>query len=288
MKIVFLSLAAVLSATILATGCGKESPSPSYPSVAPAPAPDFGTTVPETHATQAIKCPEAPRQIDKDILIDAKGQIGALGALTGASLEGKVSAISKDFISKYPNADKLLMAQLMMSTVCETLKTTTSLSDAERLDRINSVNSQIMQLFTAPAPKPDARSRAKHTDFPEPYRAVWQHIQVSSERQPTLYVFDPECDVHVYISELIHGDDSARLNMQNFKHSLVAKKFQTFTHTFKPTDELFRLALDTTLIQNDSHGAQLRKDYEEGNFIAMLVLQVKYESCNASYYIEYA
>ncbi len=283
------NFALAVSIACLATGCGKESSTTSFPTPEPAPAPvvDSSTTGSQPARTDGIRCPDQPQQLSRDILIDAKGQIGALGALSGASLEGKVSAISNNLMSKYPNADRLYLSQMMMSTYCETLKSTTSLTDVQKLDRINALNAQVMQLFTAPAPKPDVRSRAKETDFPEPYRAVWQQIRVTKDKQPTLHIFDPQCDVYVYISEIIHGEDSARLNMQNFRHAIIAKKFEEFSYTFKTDDDLFQKALQTTRMKSDDHEANLKKDYESGRFDAMLVLQIKTEACRAHYHVEY-
>lgn len=281
-------LALAIYAILLIAGCGKKEVPPEIaPAPAPAPAPSAETPTAQVGQRGAIKCQEQPQQISLDILIDAKGQIGALGALSGASLEGKVSAISNNLMSKYPNADRLYLAQMMMATYCETLKTT-RLTDEQILERINSLNSQVLQLFTAPVSKPDVRSRARQTDFPEPYRAVWQHIRINKDKQPTLHIFDPQCDVYVYISELVHGEDSARLNMQNLQHALVARKLEEFSYTFKAGDDIFRRALQTTRIKSEAHEASIRSDYERGSFDAMLVLQVKAEACSAYYHVDYA
>ena len=246
----------ILSSVLFISSCGKSNVAP--PSLQTSPLGDTPIAAPEAvPATsevhlQSLKCPEAPRQLDKDIIIDAKGRIEGLAALTGASIEGKVSAITQDFISKYPNADKLLVAQMLMSVTCETLKVSPSIQDSERLERINNVNTQIMKMFTSEA-APDFRSRAKHADFGKVMDGITHRkIFVSNTRAPTLYIFDPECKVRIFVSSIFPpGGDPHWVSFSDKGMPLYASANETFRYRFKPDDPIFRNAVEWDL--NDAN-----------------------------------
>lgn len=63
------------------------------------------------HSFASIRCPEAPRQLGDDIIIEARGRIKTLGRLTDADLQGKVVSVTKDFFKEYPKAEKIVIAQ---------------------------------------------------------------------------------------------------------------------------------------------------------------------------------
>ena len=50
-------------------------------------------------------------------------------------------------MGKYPNADKLSVATLMMSVYCQQIDKSTTLTDQEKLDRLMVVNQSIITLM---------------------------------------------------------------------------------------------------------------------------------------------
>jgi hypothetical protein len=54
-----------------------------------------------------------------------------------------------------------------------------------------------------PFPGPDLRPRATRVDFGKGMELVYKQITVSKDMSPTLYVFDPECRVVVYVSTVL-------------------------------------------------------------------------------------
>lgn len=249
-----------------------------------------------------IKCPDAPEQLSRDIVIDAKGKIEGIAALPKASIEGKVSVISKDLLVKYPNADKLLLAKLVMNMTCEQLKNSSTISDSERLDRVNQLNVQIINLFSA-VNEPDFRARATRVDFGKGLAGlVYRQIVVSKSKIPTLHVFDPECMVIVYVSTVLApGEKSPLVSVAVTGEPMYAKPVEGLKHRFTVNDPIFRKAVDW-ILDDANHGgmADSGKGFLKGearrgeqaiakeDFEAVVVLRgEEVRRCEGSYYIDY-
>jgi len=250
-----------------------------------------------------IKCPAPPEQISRDIFVDAKGKLEGLAALPKASIEGKVSIVSKDLLAKYPNADKLHLATLVMSMTCEHLKNSSTLTDSERLDRVNQLNTQIMNFFTASA-APDFRARAAKVDFgKELMGMVHKQITVSREKSPTLYLFEPTCPVVVYVSTVLPiGEKSPLVSMKIVGQPIHAQPAEELKHRFTVTAPIFKTATDWVLddtnldmmarpgrdfLQDEARRGQRAIAAE--NFEAIIVMRAeKGGSCESSYYVDYS
>lgn len=297
----FLRLSA-LSMLLAVVGCEKaQAPSPptsSRDATATATAPADQSK----KSLSTIKCPDAPEQISRDIVIDAKGKIEGIAALPKASIEGKVSVISKDLLVKYPNADKLALAKLVMNMTCEQLKNSSSISDSERLDRVNQLNLQIINMFSA-VNEPDLRSRATKVDFGKGLAGlVYRQIVVSKTKVPTLHVFDPECTVIVYVSTVLApGEKSPLVSFAIAGEPTYAKPAEGFKHRFTVNDPIFRKAVDWVL--NDTNLGDMAnsgKEFLQGealrgkraiaqeDFEAVIVMRgEEVRRCDGSYYVEY-
>lgn len=106
-------------------------------------------------AKAELVCADPPSQVGTDLLIDATGEIGKLGPLVGAELEGKVSSVVKDLFVKYPNADKLIVVQALTSLVCNVLKDSRSLSDKEKLEEVSKLSLRLIDLLSGAQSSPN-------------------------------------------------------------------------------------------------------------------------------------
>jgi hypothetical protein len=97
-------------------------------------------------ASLAQTCPNPPAQIDKNIEAEAKLNIGSLGRLVGLEATAKVTPITQNLFEKYPNADKITIAQLIVSTTCQLL-VSSGVGGKDLLDAIDKLNSRILELM---------------------------------------------------------------------------------------------------------------------------------------------
>ncbi|MEY9604152.1 hypothetical protein AB7M74_010764 [Bradyrhizobium japonicum] len=102
----------------------------------------------------ADTCPPPPSQIEKGIQADAELKIGALGKLVGLDAVGKVTPITENLFVKYPNADKLIIAQLIASTTCQLLLKS-GLTGKDLTDAIEKLNASLLSLMIEQRQKED-------------------------------------------------------------------------------------------------------------------------------------
>jgi hypothetical protein len=104
------------------------------------------TAVPAAHA--AMVCPDPPQNVAKELVTETEANVSGLRSLVGGSLKNKTEVTAKNLFEKYPNADRVAVATLMMSMFCRELDVSTTLSDAQKLDRLQTVNQSIISLMT--------------------------------------------------------------------------------------------------------------------------------------------
>ena len=98
-----------------------------------------------------MDCPAAPQNVAKDLVVDTQGSASGLGRLVGGELKNRVEVTAKNLFEKYPNADRITVATLMMSVFCQQIDKSSQLSDKEKLDQLNVINDRLITLMTAPA-----------------------------------------------------------------------------------------------------------------------------------------
>jgi hypothetical protein len=101
-------------------------------------------------AVAAMDCPQASKDVAKDIAVSTEASVEGLRGLASGSLKNKTETTTKNLFEKYPNADRVAVATTMMSIYCQQIDRSTTLSDAEKLDRLMTVNQVIIPLMTAP------------------------------------------------------------------------------------------------------------------------------------------
>lgn len=100
-------------------------------------------------AQAAMDCPAAPKNVDRNVVVDTQGSVNGLSKLVGGDLKNRVEITVNNLFEKYPNADRVTVATLMMAQFCQVIDHSSQLSDSEKLDRLGVVNGQLIQLMTA-------------------------------------------------------------------------------------------------------------------------------------------
>ena len=100
-------------------------------------------------AHAAITCPSAPQGVAREIVTDTQGSVNGLKALVGGELRNRTEITAKNLFEKYPNADRITVATLMMSVYCQQIGQSTQLTDKEKLDQLNIVNDRLITLMTS-------------------------------------------------------------------------------------------------------------------------------------------
>jgi hypothetical protein len=103
--------------------------------------------IPITAAQAAMDCPAPPQNAAKELVNDTEASASGLGKLVGGSLKNKTEVTVKNLFEKYPNADKITFAQILISQFCQQIAASTTLSDAEKLDRLQTENQTIISII---------------------------------------------------------------------------------------------------------------------------------------------
>lgn len=89
--------------------------------------------------------PEAVTSVNRDIKSDITASVGSLGPIKAGDVAVKTETQAKNLFEKYPNIDKLLIAQTMAATYCDILNRT-SLTETEKLDRWERFSDKVFNL----------------------------------------------------------------------------------------------------------------------------------------------
>ncbi len=105
------------------------------------------TLTPIAAAQAAMDCPAPPQSAARELVNDTEASASGLGSLVGGSLKNKTEVTVKNLFAKYPNADRLSIATLLMSQFCHQIDASTTLSDEQKLDRLQTENQTIVSLI---------------------------------------------------------------------------------------------------------------------------------------------
>jgi hypothetical protein len=83
----------------------------------------------------AYECPRPPQQVAQDVITEVHNTSTVLVTSTTESYNTAARTITQDLISKYPNADQLLVQITMLSMACQLIMGS-ALSDDQKLDRL--------------------------------------------------------------------------------------------------------------------------------------------------------
>ena len=73
-------------------------------------------------AFAAIDCPAPPQQLGHDVVVTTTGKLETLGRLAGGDLSNETRVLAKDLFHDYKDADKVVIANMMISIFCQQLR----------------------------------------------------------------------------------------------------------------------------------------------------------------------
>jgi hypothetical protein len=108
----------------------------------------FFAAAPIAEAYGAMDCPAPPQNVAKDVVTDTEANVSGLRSLVGGTLKNRTEVTAKNLFEKYPHADRVAVATLMMSVYCRQIDNSQTLADQEKLDRLQTVNQSIIGMMT--------------------------------------------------------------------------------------------------------------------------------------------
>lgn len=132
----------------------------------------------------AYDCPKPTQQLTQDVSTDIRTEISGLKGLAVISFETKAATVTTDVFAKYKDAGSVALSHSMISIFCQIILTSTTLSDAEKLDRLY----RLEELITRTSGQSVAMGRSAGTTCPTAPGAVlrpihalfdaWQNLDV--------------------------------------------------------------------------------------------------------------
>ena len=100
-------------------------------------------------AAMAIDCPAPSQNVAKEVVTDTEGNVSGLRSLVGGSLKNRTEVTAKNLFEKYPNADRVAIGTTMLSMYCRQVDASRELTDADKLDRFQTVFQTVTTLMVA-------------------------------------------------------------------------------------------------------------------------------------------
>ncbi|MDX6584934.1 MAG: hypothetical protein QOI10_4118 [Solirubrobacterales bacterium] len=109
---------------------------------------------------QDFQCPSPAQQTDSNLRVEVDGKAQTILRLGAAELKGSVERTVQDLYSKYPNADRVAIASMVLSTTCQMIRNSPQLSDSEKFEKWMAVLQIIRTLL------PDDKKSERRDDAP--------------------------------------------------------------------------------------------------------------------------
>ena len=107
------------------------------------------TTFASVSYALGMNCPPPPQQFAENVGVEGKGVAeGLLKKFIGGSLEGKVSVAAQDLLSKYPNADRTVIALELASMYCQIISNSGA-REQQKLKWLNQANIELLKWANA-------------------------------------------------------------------------------------------------------------------------------------------
>jgi ketosteroid isomerase-like protein len=85
---------------------------------------------------QAYDCPKPTQQLTQDVSSDIRSEVSGLKGLAVAKFETTAATVTNDVFAKYKDAGSVALSHSMISIFCQIILPSTTLGDAEKLDRL--------------------------------------------------------------------------------------------------------------------------------------------------------
>jgi hypothetical protein len=151
-----------------------------------------------------MACPAPTQQLAKDVEADLKASVAGLGKLKLAEIDGKVATTTTEFFSKYPNADKVAIANSLISLYCEYIKTA-NLSHDEAAERLDKITQALLPILMPP------HTDAAPINFPTDVfaaRMFVTKIRIPLGKITVVQLRNGTCNMRIWLPELVVFPDS--------------------------------------------------------------------------------
>lgn len=98
-------------------------------------------------STFGLDCPKVPEQINKEWDVEVSAAVAKIGPVKGGELKTRTRNVVRDLMGKLPNADRVYLEQMMYATYCSGLRDSKTLTDAQKLKRIEVYNAEVRKGF---------------------------------------------------------------------------------------------------------------------------------------------
>jgi hypothetical protein len=92
-------------------------------------------------------CPSPAEQTGSNLNVDVTGEAQTILKIGNADLKGHVEKTIVDLYSKYPHADKIIILRDLLSTTCNLIKSSSQLTDEQKIDKWYAVFPLIQHLM---------------------------------------------------------------------------------------------------------------------------------------------
>ena len=122
----------------------------------------FAIVATTTAHSKEMKCIAAPTSTAKDVKAEIAAKVDNLkGVVNSAGFSAQAGVITNDLYSKYPNSDRLIVAQAMLSQVCSLLNSV-SISDEAKVLKYSETEMLVFRLASgAPSSASSSSSASK-------------------------------------------------------------------------------------------------------------------------------
>lgn len=132
-----------------------------------------------------LNCPEPPAQIARDVNVETRAKLTALGKLGAGELQNKVQLTVRPLLDNVPNADRFLFASMLTSVFCQ-LVSDERIDAREKLDRFDVFSKTVIGMVTPP-PAPSggsARRPSTQSAVPKSVPAAAKTVKSSATAKP--------------------------------------------------------------------------------------------------------
>ena len=137
-------------------------------------------------------CPPMPDKITQDnhdVLVDVNANVGSLGKVKAGQIGIKTEVVARNLFDKYPNVDRLVIAQMMAATYCPMIRDDKALKDADKRHLWNEFQDRVFRFVNPsynPSPSSPSRSKSKVSSEKAKETSSLSQAGSSSLKQRTL------------------------------------------------------------------------------------------------------
>lgn len=145
--------------------------------------------------------------------------------------------------------------------------------------------------------KSDLRTTAVQANFKAFGFAQLQLVPVSNNKPATLHIFEPDCELKVWVSDVLANAnaDHGVFEVKPPPEALIAQPFQTFSHTFIPTEPVVLAGIARTILvvregkivkADETDRQALASTLKQSGGVARVAIVAPHQACRGTYALE--